>query len=133
MWTCYRRQNVLSLKDKCPMDILCFILKWLVSITYWRSKSEAAIFRVYWTDSYYDIDGSLVMVKLFFLPLPLLDSWKTFSFLQNLTKEMLNFLFLAHNTLSDLFQFRIFKIVHRKKESISHLTKFKTPRVFQVR
>lgn len=89
MWTCYRRQNVLSLKDKCPMDILCFILKWLVSITYWRSKSEAAIFRVYWTDSYYDIDGSLVMVRLFFLPLPLLDSWKTFIFLQNLTKKCL--------------------------------------------
>lgn len=35
---------------------------------------ETAIFRVYWTDSYYDIDGSLVMVRLFFLPLPLLDS-----------------------------------------------------------
>lgn len=121
MWTCYRRQNVLSLKDKCPMDILCFILKWLVSIAYWRSKSEAAIFRVYWTDSYYDIDGSLVMVRLFFLPLPLLDSWKTFSFLQNLTKEMLNFLFLAHNTLSDIYSSLEFSKLSIEKRRAFHI------------
>lgn len=62
----------------------------MIGLNYLLTKqicmTEAAIFRVYWTDSYYDIDGSLVMVRLFFLPLPLLDSWKTFSFFTKLDK-----------------------------------------------